>query len=155
GVLRMLERFLGPEAFREGIRRYLNAHLYDNAETTDLWDAIEEATGEPVRATMDSWICQEGHALVTVETTADGVSLSQSRFTYSGTPGTPARWSVPVLLRVGSGGAVSEHRVLLQEQSTLLRLDGPPDWVVANAGGSGFYRVHYGAALAETLRSDL
>jgi puromycin-sensitive aminopeptidase len=155
GVLRMLERFLGPEAFREGIRRYLNAHLYDNAETTDLWDAIEEATGEPVRATMDSWIFQEGHPLVTVEPTTGGVSLSQSRFTYSGAPGKSTRWSVPVLLRVGSGGAVSEHRVLLQEQSTLLRLDGPPDWVVANAGGSGFYRVHYGPGLAETLRSDL
>ena len=154
GVLRMLERFLGPDAFREGIRRYLRAHLYDNAETTDLWDAIEEATGEPVRATMDSWIFQEGHPLVTVEPTAGGVALSQARFTYSGASGS-TRWSVPVLLRVGAGGAVTEHRVLLQESSSGVALDGPPDWVVANAGGSGFYRVQYAPGLADALRSDI
>jgi ABC-2 type transport system ATP-binding protein len=36
---------LGEERFREGIRGYLSAHQYANTETTDLWDAIEEATG--------------------------------------------------------------------------------------------------------------
>ena len=155
GVLRMLERFLGADAFREGIRRYLSAHLHDNAETTDLWDAIEEATGEPVRSTMDSWIFQEGYPLVTVEPTAGGITLAQSRFTYLGAPGGSTRWSVPVLLRVGSGGAVSEHRVLLQEESSTLALDASPEWVVANAGGSGFYRVNYAPTLAEALRADL
>ncbi|HET6811532.1 MAG TPA: M1 family metallopeptidase [Acidimicrobiales bacterium] len=155
GVLRMLERFLGADAFREGIRRYLRAHLYDNAETTDLWDAIEEATGEPVRATMDSWIFQEGHPLVTVEPTGSGISLSQGRFAYSGASGASTRWSIPVLLRVGSGGTVSEHRVLLHDRSSEVALDATPDWVVANAGGSGFYRVGYAPALAEALRADL
>src|SRR3546814_3237172 len=53
-VVRMLEQYLGEEAFREGIRRYMKAHRYANTETTDLWDAIEEATGEPVRRIMDS-----------------------------------------------------------------------------------------------------
>ncbi|HEX9968923.1 MAG TPA: M1 family metallopeptidase, partial [Acidimicrobiales bacterium] len=59
-VLRMLERYLGADEFRSGIRRYLKAHEYGNAETTDLWDAIEDATGEPVRRIMDSWIFQGG-----------------------------------------------------------------------------------------------
>src|SRR3546814_12105351 len=66
-VGRMLEQYLGEEAFREGIRRYMKAHRYANTETTDLWDAIEEATGEPVRRIMDSWIFQGGHPLVRVD----------------------------------------------------------------------------------------
>src|SRR3546814_17546527 len=66
-VVRMLEQYLGEEAFREGIRRYMKAHRYANTETTDLWDAIEEATGEPVRRIMDSWIFQGGHPLVRVD----------------------------------------------------------------------------------------
>ena len=60
-VVRMLEQYLGEDAFRAGIRHYLANHQYGNTETTDLWDAIEEATGEPVRRIMDSWIFQGGH----------------------------------------------------------------------------------------------
>ncbi len=67
-VLRMLETYLGAAHFREGIRLYLDRHRYGNTETTDLWDAIEEASGEPVRAIMDSWIFQGGHPLVSVST---------------------------------------------------------------------------------------
>ena len=48
-VLRMLEQWLGRERFRDGIRRYLRAHAHANTETHDLWDAIGEETGEPVR----------------------------------------------------------------------------------------------------------
>jgi len=56
----MLERYLGAEPFRSGIGRYLADHSHGNAETTDLWDAIEAASGEPARTTMDSWIFQAG-----------------------------------------------------------------------------------------------
>ena len=48
-VLRMLEQWLGAERFRDGIRLYLGKHAYGNTETHDLWDALEEETGEPVR----------------------------------------------------------------------------------------------------------
>ena len=52
-VLRMLERFLGAERFRDGIRRYLETHRLGNTETQDLWSAIEEASGEPVGEIME------------------------------------------------------------------------------------------------------
>ena len=61
-VLRMLETYLGAARFRDGIRLYLDRHRYGNTETTDLWDAIEEASGEPVRAIMDSWTSQSWSA---------------------------------------------------------------------------------------------
>ena len=77
--------------FREGIRGYMRAHQYANTETTDLWDAIEAVTGEPVRRIMDSWIFQGGYPLVTrrpgprrVRRGAHPVSLRQQRFGYAG-----------------------------------------------------------------------
>src|SRR5207248_11470047 len=94
-VLRMLEQYLGDEPFRQGIRRYLDTHRHGNTETTDLWDAIEAASGEPARATMDSWIFQGGYPMVSVEASADGTSLrlSQQRSTYLGADdGT--RWKI-------------------------------------------------------------
>ncbi|HEY2486418.1 MAG TPA: M1 family metallopeptidase, partial [Candidatus Binataceae bacterium] len=39
-VLRMLERFLRPDVFRDGIRRYLKKHQFANTETGELWDAL-------------------------------------------------------------------------------------------------------------------
>src|SRR5262249_5668813 len=54
-VVRMLEQFLGEDAFRDGIRHYLQTNQYGNTETTDLWDAIEATSGQPVRQMMDSW----------------------------------------------------------------------------------------------------
>jgi aminopeptidase N len=81
-VLRMLEQYLGAEAFREGIRLYLRRHAYGNAETTDLWDAIEDATRQPARALMDTWIFQPGYPLMSVEKQGKGIRLSQRIFRY-------------------------------------------------------------------------
>src|SRR5580700_1495858 len=53
-VLRMLEQFLGAEVFRKGISAYLKKHQYANTETGDLWDALQESSGQPVRAMMDT-----------------------------------------------------------------------------------------------------
>ena len=64
-LLRMLEQYLGVERFRQGVSHYLRQHQYANTETNDLWDAIEETSGEPVRRMMDSWIWQPGYPLVT------------------------------------------------------------------------------------------
>ena len=155
-VLRMLEQYLGPETFRRGIARYLSEHRYGNTETTDLWDAIEGVSGEPVRSTMDSWIFQGGYPLISVATTADGrgLTLSQQRFLYGGGAG-EERWDVPISLRVSVGGAVQRHRMLLSEPSTTLALDGPVEWVVANDGAWGFYRVRYETALLEKLTQPL
>ena len=51
-VLRMIERFLGDEVFRRGLNLYLEKHRFSNTSTIDLWDALEVASGEPVRTTM-------------------------------------------------------------------------------------------------------
>src|SRR5436190_8513715 len=42
-VLRMLEQYVGPEVFRDGVRVYLGRHAYGNTETVDLWNALAEA----------------------------------------------------------------------------------------------------------------
>jgi len=166
-VLRMLERYLGPETFQAGIRGYLDAHRLGNTETTDLWDAIEEASGEPVRAMMDTWILQGGFPLVSVSQDASGrVVLTQAPFTSAPdpAPGTTSaigeRWQIPVLVRVIGGGETKA--VLVDESATLdVAAITPADTVagdgtlVVNAGGAGFYRVAYSEATLERMASDL
>jgi len=159
-VLRMLERYLGADRFRQGIRRYLEAHRFGNTETADLWDALEQASGEPVRDIMDSWILQGGFPLVSVEPGgAPGeVTLSQERFSFAATDGPgPAgpTWTVPVLARVPGAGEV---RTLLEAASKTVHVTGggdPDVAAVVNAGGSGYYRVRYSAAHLRAVARQL
>jgi puromycin-sensitive aminopeptidase len=150
-VLRMLEQYLGSEAFRKGIGHYLRSHAFGNTETSDLWAALETTSGEPVRSIMDSWIWQGGHPVVTVESAGPSeLSLAQRRFLYDGSE-TGERWVVPVNLRASVAGQVQHQRVLLDGSSVSVSFDGPVDWVVVNDGAWGFYRVHYSPDLSARL----
>lgn len=136
-VLRMLEQYLGAERFRDGIRSYLVRHAYANTVTSDLWAALESATGEPVGAIMDTWILQGGFPLVTF----DGASVAQEPFRYaapSGDSNIGANWKIPILTRSLDGGATVSY--LLDAESAPLATRGV---TVVNAGGSGFYRTAY------------
>ena len=167
GVLRMLERYLGADRFRDGVRRYLEAHRLGNTETADLWDAIEAASGEPVRQIMDSWIFQGGFPLVTVDGAGAGagqaaqpgatVVLGQKAFSYADADGPSAigsTWTVPIIARAIGGG---EARLLLGPDPQRLALGDEAEdaAVVVNAGGSGYYRVRYAPAQHRRLAGRL
>jgi puromycin-sensitive aminopeptidase len=148
-VVRMLQQYLGEDRFQAGIRHYLETHSYANTETTDLWDAIEEATGEPVRQIMDSWIFHPGHPVISISASDDRTSLQlrQDRFSFAPDPAAGATpppnepRSVPVVVRVGHGGDATVHRVLLDGPDATLELGQPADWIEGNHEGNGFYRV--------------
>jgi puromycin-sensitive aminopeptidase len=164
-VLRMLERYLGTPIFLEGLRRYLEAHLFGNAETTDLWDAIEDASGEPVRSTMDSWIFQGGHPLVraSLRSSEEGtfLDLSQQPFRLGPPPLPPKEdsigsdWQVPLQVRTVTAGHAESYRLLLGPDGAGIELTGDPDLVVVNAEGTGFFRTCYDAMLQQRIQARL
>jgi puromycin-sensitive aminopeptidase len=140
-VVRMLERWLGASAFRDGVRYYLDRYQLANTETTDLWDALEHATGRPARRIMDSWIFQPGCPEISVEPVEGALRVSQRRFRYDGAAA-GERWSIPMLVREVSRGEAESKPVLLDEESILIP-DGDGAPMVLNAGGEGFYRIAY------------
>lgn len=148
-LLRMLEQYLGTDAFREGVSHYLRTHAYGNTETNDLWDAIESTSGQPVRRMMDSWIWQPGFPLVTARRVDGALELAQSRFSYSELdPAETPAWVIPVHVRNGDEVVT----VLVDSLDPVtVPLTAPDDLVVVNAGGHGFYRVVY----SDDLRSRL
>jgi puromycin-sensitive aminopeptidase len=146
-LLRMLEQHLGAEAFRSGVSHYLRRHALGNTETSDLWDAIEEVTGEPVRQIMDSWIWQPGYPLVEADIDTSGrLVLRQSRFSFDPDDTDDTVWMIPLAIRTDSG----TQRVLMSERDLVIDLDGDGP-VVVNASGDGFVRVAYSNALIERL----
>ena len=167
-VVRMLEQYLGAEEFRAGISAYLHRHAYGCTETTDLWDALEEVTGEPVRHIMDNWIFRGGHPAVEVTAAGTGVELSQSRFTYAPAASDGAAeaadaeepWPIPLVLATvvdgdsdGDGDRTEQRRVLL-EDDMVVELGAPPRRVQANVAGSGFFRTFTDPTLRTALATD-
>jgi puromycin-sensitive aminopeptidase len=157
-VLRMLEQHIGPDVFRDGVRTYLKANAYGNTVTTDLWDALEDASGAPVRDVMNTFILQGGHPLVALS----GESVTQSPFSYGPVPeGTTSSigdsWNVPLAVRAlpakGKPGAELRHMVLGPDPLELSEAE--EGLAVLNAGGWGVFRVGYQPAHREALASQL
>ena len=147
-VLRMLEQHIGPTVFRDGVRDYLHAHAYGNADTNDLWISLGKIAKQPVPELMNGWIFQPGFPLVTATVSPSSeLTIRQQRFSYlndeQSSPSQEQRWQIPLQMRITAGGKTSTSRMLLTKKDTTVPL--PNDWesVLLNEGGHGFYRVRY------------
>ncbi len=151
-ILRQLEQYLGEDVFREGVRRYLGENSYGNTETIDLFDALESVSSQPVAEMMNGWIFTGGFPLVSAAAAPGGVTLTQQPFTYL--PDGPATsWLVPVLWRTPDGdSAEALGKSLLAPTSGPVSIQSGDAPVIINAGGHGFYRVHYDETLAARIR---
>lgn len=160
-VVRMLEQYLGEDNFRGGIRRYMADNAYGNAETTDLWDAIEGETGQPVRAIMDSWIFQGGFPLVSVkiDKAANTATLHADRFVYEGGGVDPEsahsqEWKIPFMYRVEQGNSAPDaerHSILLEHRESKTIPVEASQLLVGNADGASFIRMAYGPKHLDAL----
>jgi aminopeptidase N len=139
--LRMLESFLGENAFRDGIRRYIAAHKYSNSTTADLWSALSEASGKPVGEIAAAWTEQPGFPVVLMKRDGEKISLSQERFTIN-FPNAPAlQWKIPLTYFI-VGETKIENR-LMNDKIENLPIIAADRVVKLNANGAGNYRVQY------------
>ncbi|MGQ0531980.1 MAG: M1 family metallopeptidase [Caulobacteraceae bacterium] len=154
-VLRMLEAYVGEEDFRTGVRAYLNAHLYGNARTEDLWTAVQAASGQPVLEIARSFTGQAGFPVLTVgapqcarRQTERTVGLAQRRFAMDDASRTGERWSIPIVARALGGEPT--RLVMAPDADRQITLACRP--YLVNAGQSGFFRVRYDDANFNALR---
>lgn len=162
-VLRMLELYIGSDAFRQGMRTYLRDNAFANADTPRLWTAMEAAakaagSDVPVSNMMQGWVFQPGYPVVTV-TAADtdgSITVHQKRFTYlnQGAPA-PGQWHIPLAIRAETADGKFEQTVALDSDTKTIYLGTEPKLVVVNANGQGFYRVNYSAELRKKLFDSL
>lgn len=154
-ILRMLEHFLGPETFRQGLNFYLKRHQYGNASTQDLWDSLGECSNQPVSEIMDTWTTQTGYPMIDVQTTQTNGKLklviSQNRFSYDHLTDPKScdktLWQIPLDAKTSTGSVST----LMSKKKTNLSLSIPQnspgkDWFKVNSNQTGFYRVNYSPA---------
>jgi aminopeptidase N len=145
--LRMLESWLGETTFRDGIRDYMAKHAYGNTTTADLWNALERASGQPVREVASGWTEQPGFPMVLARRGANGggLSLQQERFTVHQRNPKKLFWKIPVVLGPADSdeGTVESRVALLGEKSLSLEAARDAAPLKINRGDVGYYRVDY------------
>jgi len=143
-VLRMLEQYIGPGKFRKGVSAYLKKFQYANTDTADLWEALEGASKEKVGEIMQPWIFDRGYPVVKLKRLSGrNFKVSQRRFFYLKPKQDKSVFHIPLILKARVGSKVIEKKLLLDSPNAEIDFEGDVSWLLANAGGHGFYRVLY------------
>lgn len=160
-VLAMLERWIGPEVFRAGVRAYLAKHAWKNATYGDFVGAMTTAAGKDVTSVFDGLVLQSGVPLVDVELAcaAGGpkLRLAQRRYVPTGSSADPKRtWKLPMCVAWEAGGVRGHDCTVLDGERAELALSAKscPTWVLPNEGGIGYYRTRPAGKLLDRLLAN-
>jgi aminopeptidase N len=147
-VIRMLEAYVGRDAWRDGVRAYMKKHAHGNTVSDDLWREIEAAAGKPITDIAHDFTLQPGVPLISVAnaTCSAGrttLTLAQGEFSKDVQGKQALTWRTPVTVKAVGGGE-AKTLVVGGKGSVSVEGCGP---VVVNAGQSGYFRTLYGPTL--------
>uniref|UniRef100_A0A182P2X3 glutamyl aminopeptidase n=1 Tax=Anopheles epiroticus TaxID=199890 RepID=A0A182P2X3_9DIPT len=169
-VIRMLEDFVRPTVFQQGVTRYLEKLAFGNSVSEDLMRELDELFTEvSVTAVMDTFTKQKGLPVVTVSETALQYVLRQQRFLAdkdaNETEESPYgyRWYIPITYLASTDDAktAEPRRVWFPNDKSEVVIEKPmgSNWIKLNYRQTGYYRVNYPIAMweqfGEALRRDV
>jgi tricorn protease interacting factor F2/3 len=142
-ILRQVEGYIGHEGFKAGLRHYLKQHEYGCASSHHLWEALEEASSQPVTRLMKSWVEQPGHPVVEVKREGGRLHFTQKRFTFL--PNTfEQQWLIPINIELFyENGKRDQVSILMEERDSHLEIGEDVVAYKVNLEQTGFYRVCY------------
>ncbi|KII62447.1 Endoplasmic reticulum aminopeptidase 1 [Thelohanellus kitauei] len=150
-------------------------YRYSNADTDDLWHALEPFSGFDsittpselkLKTVMNSWTSQRSFPLVQVDVHAHHVVLSQVSYLKAKQEDREKRdkvdpleniWYIPIGISFDS---VGHHLPLvwLTEKTTTIPVDGNLRWIKVNRNVTGYYITNYNdagwAAIIKQLKED-
>ena len=147
-LLRMLQQYIGHEAFQSGLKAYFKSHAYSNTVGDDLWHALGEASGKDITAFMNTWISQPGYPVLSVSKQGNQITLAQQQF-FTGPHQPSVRlWPIPL------ESPCSEMPELLSTKTvTVTRHHETP--LRFNAGDTAHFITHYSDELLAQLIDEV
>ena len=141
-LLRMIQQYVGHDAFRAGLKAYFAKHAYGNTVGDDLWDALEAASGKQIKHIMNTWISQPGYPVLTLSRDGDQLTLTQQQFFVG--PHQPSNRLWPLPLNATSDALPS----LMTEESLTVTTNDP---VQLNLEDGAHFITHYDKLSFDTL----
>ena len=162
-VFAHLERLIGEETLRDGLREYLAAHAYANASWTDLIAILDAGTDEDLAAWSETWVEESGRPRVEVALETDGDTIARLAVRQSDPAEAGRTWNQRLDLRLGYGGASNAPEVnaleihLRDAEAVVADAAGlpAPDYVLANGSGLGYGLMALDPRTRDHLLADL
>ncbi|XP_035773194.1 glutamyl aminopeptidase-like isoform X5 [Anopheles albimanus] len=154
-VIRMLEDFVSPPIFQQGVTRYLEKNKFASGVSEDLMTELDALVTEvSVTEVMDTFTKQKGLPVVMVEVNDSQYVLRQQRFladqeaASQETEVSPYgyRWHIPLTYISSDNESVRRLWFPPKDDVALLEIKdagGPNGWVKFNYQQVGYYRVNY------------
>ena len=147
-LLRMVQTWIGDDAFRRGLTDYFTKFQYDNTTGDDLWQCFSAASGKDVGALMNTWISQPGYPVVRA-TLADGkLTLSQEQFFVGPHQPNNRLWPIPL------GANDSRIPDILTDASVAVSYAGS-DMLLLNAANTGHFITLYDDELRGRIMREI
>ena len=144
GVLAMFESYLGPDAFREGVRTHMRRFAHGTADVRDFMESLAKGSGKPeVVPAFETFLNQPGVPLVRIKTSCEGrnlnVDLAQSPYGMANVED-QRLWSIPVCVRNAANGRPLGCTLLATRTARTTFANQCGALVMPNADGAGYYR---------------
>lgn len=155
-IIRMMQSFLGEDAFWGALKKYLKDFQYSNAVHDDLWNVMTEFGHNfdtlpkdlTVKTIMDSWTLKAGYPILSVQLMNTSLHITQQHYTLPiiNTSNTQT-WHIPITYVVQSDA--SQTNTVRRDwlpNSTEIELTNAVqanEWFYFNLERTGYYRVNY------------
>ncbi|XP_076258416.1 aminopeptidase N-like isoform X2 [Rhynchophorus ferrugineus] len=156
-IIRMINHFLGEEAFKRGLIKYLEKFKYGNADRNDLFAALTEeahASGallpnETVKHIMDTWTEQAGFPVINVvaDYQRNTLKLVQKRFLLTTSHSNEeTTWWIPISYTSSRSPDFTNTKPKIWmrgDKEVTVEVDPIGEWYLLNINHTGYYIVNY------------
>jgi len=153
--VRMVETLIGKEAFVRGLDNYFRKFGHSNASTADWIEAMEEASGQPLKKMAEVWLKQTKFPVVDVSTEYDEASRNFTFRLRQRVPEGGKPWDFPfrAALVDEKGEDIAEvlERVSGKEAEITVENVAEPAFLSLNRGYSFYGKLVYDASPEELL----
>ena len=138
-MMRQLERLMGPEAFRDGLREYLQTDAHGNATWPELIAILDARTPADLQAWNQVWVNQPGRPVFTYRISGGHDQRYGLYLTQTAEDGSDCLWpqEFEVLIESASGEQ-QQLSVKMEDREKGIRIPFLPKRIVFNSTGLGY-----------------
>jgi len=170
-VLRMVEDWIGPDAFRDAIRVYLRKYSWSNAAAEDFWSTMKASSQQPIDTVLESFIDLTGapllHVVESCDATGRRMTIAQQRALPPAQSAAAESWTIPICAHI-VGAKTNEpcHVITRRDETLVLRnvvgevngsdaAESCSRPLFLSRNGSGYFLVDYAKSDRNALRDHL
>lgn len=153
-MMRQLERLMGKDALRDGLREYLNTYTFGNATWADLITILDKRTPVDLTAWSRIWVNETGRPVFTYQLTQQNGRISGLSLTQMGEDGSGRVWPQGFEVALVYADHVDQLSVSMTGQRVAVAetIGRPaPLFVLFNASGQGYGRFPVDTAMIRQL----